>query len=197
MFLLMDGGHIDRVHHLGTSLLRAPNHYPGREYGKPVAGHPGGRYPAKFASMHSNPTSEMGTVDLAVVEFSTAKFDGSIADALANIVDRDLVRILDLVLVEKTANGELNVIELADADNYITDRFDAVQGEVMWLLSDADVNGAAAHLAPDTTGLLIVWENTWAREIRRALLDSGGRLVVHDPLDIDTVARAIAATPEA
>lgn len=147
--------------------------------------------------MHSNPTSEMGTVDLAVVEFSTAKFDGSIADALANIVDRDLVRILDLVLVEKTANGELNVIELADADNYITDRFDAVQGEVMWLLSDADVNGAAAHLAPDTTGLLIVWENTWAREIRRALLDSGGRLVVHDPLDIDTVARAIAATPEA
>lgn len=139
----------------------------------------------------------MGTVDLAVVEFSTAKFDGSIADALANIVDRDLVRILDLVLVEKTANGELNVIELADADNYITDRFDAVQGEVMWLLSDADVNGAAAHLAPDTTGLLIVWENTWAREIRRALLDSGGRLVVHDPLDIDTVARAIAATPEA
>ena len=65
------------------------------------------------------------------------------------------------------------------------------------MLSDADVKGAAAHLAPDTTGLLIVWENTWAREIRRALLDSGGRLVVHDPLDIDTVARAIAATPEA
>lgn len=147
--------------------------------------------------MKSTLTTDTGPVELAVIEFSAAEFDGSIAGSLAEIVGKGLVKILDLLMVQKTADEALNVIELADADIDISDRFDDVEGEVMWLLSDADIKAAATHLGTDTTGLLIVWENVWAREFRAAVVNSGGRLVVHDQLDPDSVARAIAATPEA
>jgi Family of unknown function (DUF6325) len=141
-------------------------------------------------------TRGLGPVELALLEFSTTSFDGSIAGALAEIVDKGLVTILDLLLVRKNADGEMTVIELEDAETDITARFDDIEGEVMWLLSDADVQGAAARLAPGTTGVIVVWENSWARDFREAVLNSGGRLVVHDHLDSDEVAAAIAATTE-
>lgn len=147
--------------------------------------------------MDQTAARQLGPVELAVLEFPATEFDGSIASALAEIVDRGLVTILDLVLVRRTTEGDLAVIELSDADDDVTARFEDVNGEVMWLLSDADVKAAAAHLAPETTGLLIVWENTWARDLRQAVVNSGGRLVVHDQLEPEAVASAIAATPEA
>ena len=139
---------------------------------------------------------ELGNVEFALLEFSAASFDGSIAGALADIVAREIVSILDLVLVSKNVDGDVAVIELADAEASVTERFDALEGEVMWLLSDADVQAAAANLTPGSTGLLVVWENTWARGFREAVVSSGGRLVIHDQLDSDRVADAIAATPE-
>ena len=147
--------------------------------------------------MDRNGQTAVGPTELAVIEFSGAKFDGSIAKALAEIVDKDVVTILDLLLVQKTAEGELTVIELSDAEPDVAAPFDDLEGEVLWLLSDADVKRAAGHLAPGTTGLLIVWENTWVRDFREAVVNSGGRLLVHDQLDPDEVAAAMAATPEA
>lgn len=141
-------------------------------------------------------TSQMGPVELAVLEFPAADFDGSIAAALAEIVERDLVRVLDLVLLQKTMDGEVAVIELSDLEDDVAAQFDDVEGEVMWLLSDADVRGAAERLESGTTGLVILWENTWARGFRKAVINSGGRLVVHDQLDPSTVAAAVAETPE-
>lgn len=146
-----------------------------------------------------NPTTEvreLGPVEFALLEFSAASFDGSIAGALADIVDREIVSILDLVLVSKTADGEVAVIELADAETTVTAHFETLEGEVMWLLSDADVEAAAASLEPGSTGLLVVWENTWARDFRQAVVNSGGRLLIHDQLNSDQVAEAIATTPE-
>lgn len=140
---------------------------------------------------------QLGPVEFALLEFTAATFDGSIAGALADIVDRKVVSILDLLLVRKTAEGDLAVIELKDAGIEITASFDEVEGQVMWLLSDADIQAAATSLAPDSTGLLVVWENTWARDFREAVIRSGGRLVIHDQLDADQVAVAIAETPEA
>ena len=146
--------------------------------------------------MNQDAPRQMGPVELAVLEFSATQFDGSIARALAEIVDKGLVKILDLLIVRKALGGDVTVIELPDADADVTARFDEVNGEVMWLLSDADVKAAAADLAPETTGLLIVWENIWARNFKEAVIDSRGRLVVHDQLDTEAVAAAIAATPE-
>ena len=133
----------------------------------------------------------MGPVEFAVLEFPHTSFDGSIASALKDLADREIVHIIDLLMVSKDTEGGLQVVELTDAESVIAEHFDDLDGEVMWLLSDEDVVAAAAEMQPGSTGVLVVWENTWARRLRQAVVQSGGRLVVHDRLESDEVAAAM------
>ena len=136
----------------------------------------------------------IGPVDIALVEFREGSFDGRIVSALADLVDRGIVAILDLLIVGKGADGSVEVVELTEAEEEVADRFSELDGEVMWLLSAADVATAADTLEPNSRGVLIVWENLWARDLRAAVDNAGGRLVVHDRLDADEVAAAMEAT---
>ncbi|MFZ0014346.1 MAG: DUF6325 family protein [Acidimicrobiia bacterium] len=137
----------------------------------------------------------MGPVDLALVAFPGATFDGAISEALSDLVDRGIVAILDLLIIGKDDEGEVEVIELVDAGGDIAEQFEQLDGEVMWLLSDRDIAAAAESLEPGTTGVLVVWENTWARHVKTAIDRAGGRLVIHDRLDVEAVAESMAATP--
>jgi hypothetical protein len=137
--------------------------------------------------------SSLGPVDFALLEFPAASFDGSIAAALADLADRDIVTILDLVIVHKTDEGGVEIVELSEAESRVTEGFERVDGEVRWLLSDRDVRAAADELATGSTGLLLVWENKWTRSLRDAIGRAGGRLVVQDRLDADEVAAAMAS----
>lgn len=134
----------------------------------------------------------LGPVELGVLEFPGASFDGSIAAALADLVDRGIVSILDLVMVHKDEDGVSEVIELADVEKSVSDRFDRVDGQVMWLLSDEDIASVSEALEPGTTGVLIVWEDRWARDLSRAVGESEGRVVLHERLDSREVAASIA-----
>jgi Family of unknown function (DUF6325) len=136
----------------------------------------------------------MGPVEFTLLEFPKRSFDGEIARVLADLADREIVSIFDLLLVGKGDDGSLDVVELADAEPAIAERFADVNGEVMWLLSDEDIAEAARNLEPNTTGILVVWENTWARNLTSAVADAGGRVVIHDRLDSKAVAAAIGSS---
>jgi hypothetical protein len=136
----------------------------------------------------------LGPVELTMLEFPQQSFDGEIAQKLAELVDREIVSIFDLLLVRRGGDGGLEVVELADAEPAVAQRFDQVNGEVMWLLSAEDIAEAARTLQPGTIGILVVWENTWARGLRGAVADAGGRVVIHDRLDPDTVAASMATS---
>lgn len=134
-------------------------------------------------------------MELTLLEFPRGSFDGEITAVLADLIDREIVTIIDLVMVSRDGEGNLEVIELADADPEIARRFAALDGEVMWLLSDRDVAEAATQLQPGAFGVLVVWENTWARHLKSTVANAGGRVLIHDRLDPDEVAAAIAASP--
>ena len=137
---------------------------------------------------------EMGPVEFTLLEFPERSFDGEIAKALADITDRGIVSIFDLLLVSKDDQGSLDVVELVDVEPAIAERFAEVGGDVMWLLSAEDIAEAARTLQPNTTGILVVWENTWARQLSSAVAQAGGRVVIHDRLDSDAVATSIASS---
>lgn len=136
-----------------------------------------------------------GPVELTLLAFPRGSFDGEITAVLADLIDREIVTIVDLVIVSRDGEGNLEVIELADADPEIAQRFAALDGEVMWLLSDRDVAEAAMQLQPGALGVLVVWENRWARNLKQAVASAGGRVLIHDRLDPHEVAAAIAASP--
>ena len=130
----------------------------------------------------------IGPVEFAVVEFPTDSLPPEIARALADLVDAGIISIIDLLFVSKDGGGEIEVVELADANAQVSRLFEDVDGEVRWLLSEEDINAAAEVLDPGTSGLLVVWVNAWADPLRAAVGKAGGRLVVHDRIDPAVVA---------
>lgn len=139
-------------------------------------------------------TEAMGPVEFTLLEFPKRSFDGEIARELGVLTDRGIVSIVDLLLVSKDGDGSLEVVELADAEPAIAERFAEVNGEVMWLLSDEDIAEAAKTLRSETMGILVVWENTWARNLHSAVARAGGRVVIHDRLDAGAVAASITSS---
>lgn len=131
-------------------------------------------------------------VELAVIEFPGSRFNGEIVPALVRLVDDGIISIIDLVLVTKDVDGSVTSLELSDLDDETTAVFDDLDGEVMGLLSDADLALAAEALSLGSSALLIVWQNTWAERLVNAVTGCGGRLVAHDRIDAETVADALA-----
>jgi hypothetical protein len=135
-----------------------------------------------------------GAVDLAVIAFPGSQFKGEIVPALAALVDSGTITILDLVLVSKTDDGDVVIIEIDEADD--PGMFDDLDGDVTRILSDDDALAAGEALDPGNSAAVIVWENTWARALVGAIRDAGGLLVAHDRLDAETVNEALARIGE-
>jgi len=136
-------------------------------------------------------------VELAVLEFPGSQFNGEIVPALAQLVDDGIVTILDLLIITKDVDGSITSLELNDLDEESVGVFDDLDGEVNGLLSEDDIVAAGEALSLGSTALVIVWEDTWARRLVEATRGSGGRLVAHDRLDVETVAAALAASTTA
>ena len=108
---------------------------------------------------------ELGPVDWIVVEFPGSKFNGQIAPALLDLVERDLIRVLDLLVLKKDADGSLEAFELSDLDEGEIGGLREYESELAMLLSEEDVTSLAAAIEPGSSAAVLVWENTWARTL--------------------------------
>jgi len=135
---------------------------------------------------------ELGPVDWIVVEFPGSRFDGRIAPALADLVERDLVRVLDLLVLKKEEDGSVDAIELADLDDDEIGGLRSFEAGLAMLVSEDDVVAAAEALEPGSSAALVVWENTWAVPFGRAVRGSGGHLVASGRIPVESILAAIA-----
>ncbi|MFE4264896.1 DUF6325 family protein [Streptomyces sp. NPDC056883] len=136
----------------------------------------------------------IGPVDVAVVAFDGNRFNGDVAPALRELQENGVVRILDLTFVRKERDGAVSVVELADSE--VAGQFDRVLGEEFDLLSDEDLETVAQGLAPESSALVVVWENSWATRLASALRGSGGEVLFMERIPRDSVERAVAALDE-
>ncbi len=105
---------------------------------------------------------ELGPIDYVVIEFPGTEFDGTIAPALDDLVDRGLVRVLDLLIVVKDTAGNVDVLEISDLADESLNALQRYESEVAMLLSESDVVNIAGAIEPGTTAAILVWENLWA-----------------------------------
>jgi hypothetical protein len=136
---------------------------------------------------------ELGPVDWIVVEFPGSKFNGQIAPALLDLVERDLIRVLDLLVLKKDADGSLEAFELSDLDQGEIGDLRTYESELAMLLSEEDVTSLAAAIEPGSSAGVLVWENTWAAPFASAVRRAGGQLVASGRIPI----QALLATIEA
>ena len=143
-----------------------------------------------------NNVDELGPVDYIVVEFPGSKFNGEIAPALHDLVDRSIIRVLDVVLLQKDDAGKLEVAELSDLDESEVGSLLAYETELAMLLSEDDVLAVAEAIETGTTAAVLVWENKWAVPFATAVRHSGGQLVASGRIPIQAIAAAIEADEE-
>lgn len=140
--------------------------------------------------------TELGPVDWIVVEFPGSRFNGLIAPALRDLVERDLIRILDLLILKKDADGALDAFELSDLDEAEVGELRSLETELAMLLSEDDVQAVAAAIEPGSSAAVLVWENTWAVPFAAAVRGSGGQLVANGRIPTQALLAAVEADDE-
>jgi hypothetical protein len=135
---------------------------------------------------------EMGPIDYVLVEWPGKQPEGEIAPYLVDLVDRGLIRILDLAFLVKAEDGTITVLELADLGDGVTE-LAVFEGASSGLLDSEDHEQAGAALEPGTSAALLVYENTWAGPFAAAVRRSGGELVAGGRIPIADVLAALDA----
>jgi hypothetical protein len=136
---------------------------------------------------------ELGPVDWIVVEFPESKFTGEIAPILADLVERDLVRVLDLLFLIKDQDGGFEVFEASDMDPSEIGELRAYETDLAMLLSEQDVIDLAETLEPGSTAAVLVWENLWAAPFGSAVRHAGGQLAASGRISTQAIIAAIEA----
>jgi uncharacterized protein DUF6325 len=138
----------------------------------------------------------LGPVDWIVVEFPGSRFNGEIAPHLAELIERDLIRVLDLLVLKKDEDGTLEAFELRDLDDSEIGQLRAHEAELATLLSESDVNAVAAAIDPGSSAAVLVWENKWAAPFGTAVRRAGGQLVASGRIPVQAILAAIEADTE-
>lgn len=138
----------------------------------------------------------MGPVEVLVIGFPGSHFNGEILPALADLIDRKVISLVDGMLISKDTDGSVTFIEFEDED--ATPEIAALAALVelaVDLVSEDDVDELAADIAPGDSAAVLVFEHTWAIGLRDAVVGSGGVLLadLHVPgAAVDEVLAAMA-----
>ncbi|HEY2717923.1 MAG TPA: DUF6325 family protein [Solirubrobacterales bacterium] len=138
------------------------------------------------------PGPELGPIDYILVEWSGRRPNGELAPLLVDLVERGLIRILDLAFVEKDEAGNVAALEIADVGGEVVE-LAVFEGASSGLLGEDDVAEAGSALEPGTAAALLVYENTWAAPFATAVRRSGGQLVASGRIPVQDVLDALDA----
>jgi uncharacterized membrane protein len=119
----------------------------------------------------------LGPISYLVVEFPRSKMTGEGFPALIDLVDRGLIRILDLVFVTRDLDGRTTRVELEALENDGAMRLSVFQGVSSGLIDDSDIADAGAVLDPGSSAGILIFENRWATPFVDALRKGGAELV--------------------
>jgi uncharacterized membrane protein len=142
--------------------------------------------------MSSESFDEMGPIDYVLIEWPGKQPTGEAMPYLIDLVDRGLIRIIDLAFVTKDEDGAVAGLEIADLGG-AGPEFAIFEGAASGLIQDDDVDKAASVLEPGTSAALLVYENAWAGPFASAVRRSGGQLVASGRIPVEDLIAALDA----
>jgi hypothetical protein len=132
---------------------------------------------------------EMGPIDLMCFEFPHRKTPGAGLQLLVHLVDRGIIRVLDLAFVRKESNGDIRRVSIKD----LGPEFAVFDGASSGLLDDEDIQTAADLIDNDSAAGILVYENKWAAPFATTLRREGAQLVAADRLPVQAILAALDA----
>src|SRR3954451_11935681 len=136
---------------------------------------------------------ELGPVDYVVVEFpaGASNFTGEMAAELLSLVDRGIIRVIDVLVLTKAEDGTVEAMELSDVEQL--GELEALEAELAELLAEEDVEHLAAAMEPGSTAGVLIWEIPWAAPFASAARRSGGQLIANGRIPIQAIIASIEA----
>ena len=131
---------------------------------------------------------EMGPIDYVVIEWPGRQPTGEAAPLIMDLVDRGIIRVLDVAFIVKGEDGTVAAVEASDLEG-----FDEFDGASSGLLGEDDLQDAANVLEPGTSAAVLVWENRWIAPVAVALRRSGGQLVASGRIPIQAILASLDA----
>ncbi len=130
------------------------------------------------------PLDELGPVDYLVVEFpaGASSFTGEMAAELRALADAGTIRVIDVLILTKSADGVVEATELSDVGE-----LQVIEAELGELLAADDVDRLAAAMEPGSTAGVLIWENLWAAPFASAVRRSGGQLIADGRIPIQVI----------
>src|SRR6478609_11705987 len=111
---------------------------------------------------------QLGPVDYLVVEFPGSNFNGEIMPELVDLVERGVVRVLDLVVIKKDEDSTFEAFEFADIEDGVLGELRELEREFADLLSEDDIAAVVDAMEPGSTAGLLIYENLWAAPLASA-----------------------------
>jgi Family of unknown function (DUF6325) len=139
---------------------------------------------------------EMGPIDFILVEWPGKQPTGEAAPYLVDLVERGIIRVLDLAFITKAEDGSVVGMDIKDVGEQV-EEMKVFEGASSGVLGDEDIEEAAAALEPGTSAALLVYENRWAGPFASAVRRSGGQLVATGRIPVQAVLAALDAAEEA
>lgn len=134
---------------------------------------------------------ETGAIDWFLIEAPDKEINGALVPPLLDLVDRRLIRIIDVLILIKRDEGDYDALTTAELDVEKVGDLGALAGASSGVLSDEDAEAAAAQMQPDSIGLLLVYENLWSIPFAVAARKAGGQLVAQGHIPTQAIVAAL------
>jgi hypothetical protein len=142
--------------------------------------------------MGTEELDEMGPIDYVLIEWPGRQPKGEAAPYLVDLVDRGIIRILDLAFITKGEDGAVAGLEISEVGEQV-EEMKVFEGASSGLLSDEDAAEAAEALEPGTSAALLVYENRWAGPFAAAVRRNGGVLIDNQRITVPELMEALDA----
>jgi hypothetical protein len=106
-------------------------------------------------------------------------------------VDAGIIRVLDLLVLQKEEDGSVDAVEISDLDPH--DDLRVAETQLAELLAAEDIDHLGAALEPGSTAGVLVWENLWAAPFAAAARRSGGQLIASGRIPIQAILASLEA----
>lgn len=119
----------------------------------------------------------LGPLEYVVLGFEGNRFNGEIAREIEKVVEKRIIRIVDLVFITKDIDGEVAIVELDNRDDPLFAGFAPLMGDLSGLMTAEDIAAIGDGLPINTSALAVLFEHRWAEDVKAAMAAAGGFIV--------------------
>ena len=147
--------------------------------------------------MEREQLEELGPIDYVVLEWPHQQPTGEAIPLILDLVDKGIIRILDIAVLAKDTDGSVASLELGALEGGAAEGFGDFEGAQSGLIGQDDLDEAASVLEPGTMAAILIWENRWAAPVAVALRRSGGQLVASGRIPVQAILASLDAAEAA